>query len=294
MSEKLRTTLILGTFWLLVIAGGWYFVHFRMSKQVEQLTETEKKVSEDLNLNEELVASLPKINQELQESKYRWERRRKYIPQEEESHETYAYMDDILSKQRTTFDFDYFATEEVDSGGVHYSNYHVLGEARFIDLYRFIWYLEHLPRYMRLNSLELSEETVERKGFDAAKHWVRFDMNLSALCTSRPGFDQVVYASTMNPPASKHDPFQPPVKVVRKIPANDRGLPNVYESTLRALTPTEVYLTDQKGELKVLGLGDEVYLGRVKEILPDENRVVFSLDQLYPPRQVSLTIKAGK
>jgi hypothetical protein len=71
-------------------------------------------------------------------------------------------------------------------------------------------------------------------------------------------------------------------------------LPNVFESKLRAMTPTQIYLTDQKGELKVLQLGDEVYLGHLVDILPDENRAVFDLNQLLPPRQVSLQITEKK
>jgi len=47
---------------------------------------------------------------------------------------------------------------------------------------------------------------------------------------------------------------------------------------------------DQKGELKVMNLGDEVYLGRLVDILPDNNQAVFLLDKLEPPQTVSLKI----
>ena len=91
-----------------------------------------------------------------------------------------------------------------------------------------------------------------------------------------------------------HDPFKPPTKTKRKIPANKRGLPNVFSSTLRALTPTQVYLIDQRGELKILGLGDEVYLGKLVDIRPDDNRAVFKLDQMYPPRTIPLVLNTDK
>jgi len=294
MSYALRTTVLLGSFWLLVFLAGIYLVHFKMGSEEKDLIVKEHQLQEELSESEELVANLPAFNEDLEESRERWENRSKTIPKQEASHETYAYVDKILSSRKTTLDFDYYSTEEGDSGEVHYSNYRLSGEARFIDLYRFIWYIEHLPRYLRINSLQLAEESVEREGFDASKHWVRFDMSLSALSADRPGFDEVLYAADLKPPSGSHDPFRPPVKVVPKIPPNTKGLPNVFESTLRALTPTQAYLTDQNGELKTLELGDEVYLGKLADILPDENRVVFDLDRLYPSRRVSLSIKAAK
>ena len=44
MSYALRTTLILGGFWLLVFLGGVYQVHFRMSSQEEELTVQEQEI----------------------------------------------------------------------------------------------------------------------------------------------------------------------------------------------------------------------------------------------------------
>lgn len=294
MSYALRTTLLLGAFWLLVFLVGVYQVHIRMRTDEENLTENEKDVREELELSESLVASLPAIEDELEEIKYAWEHRRKAITKSETSHETYDYLDQILTRRQTTLNFDYASVDERDSSGIHISDYDINGEARFIDLYRFIWYIEHLPRYLRLNSMEMTENSHDAQKTTTSERWVKFRISLTALSADRPGFDAVQYAVEINPPGSSYDPFVPPQKATPKIPPNTRGLPNVFESSLRALTPTQAYLIDQKGELKILALGDEVYLGKLVDILPDENRAIFDLNQLYPPRRVPLVVNTGK
>ncbi len=294
MSYALRTTLILGGFWLLVFLVGLYQVNFRMAGKEEELLKKEQIVREELELNETLVASLPAIQEELDQSISDWENRKKLIPRHETSHGTYRYIDQILSRQKTTLDFDYMAKDVRDSAGVLYSDYEISGEARFIDLYRFIWYIEHLPRYLKLNSMELLETRIEGRESATKEKWVKFNIDLTALSADREGFDEIEYAVDINPTVKRHDPFSPPRKSKPKIPPNTRGLPNVFSSTLRALTPTQAYLIDQNGELKILALGDEVYLGKLIDIIPDKNEAVFDLRQIYPPRRVSLVVDTGK
>ena len=294
--HPLRTTLILGGFWLLVFLAGIYQVHFRMADKQALLQGQENQVSAELQSDRELVASLASTQQELEEAKHLWTYRSKAIPRYETAHETYGYLDEILRRHQSTLNFDYFAVEAYDSNGVRAANYRVLGESRYADLYRFIWYLEHLPRYIRLNSMTLAQITKEQGEEEVIdpRRWVMFEMLITAFSADRPGFDEVQYASAETAPEASYDPFAPPAVVVASVPANVLDLPNVFESKLRAMTPTQIYLTDQKGELKVLQLGDEVYLGHLVDINADENRAVFDLNQLIPPRQVSLQITEKK
>ena len=290
--HALRTTIMLGAFWLLVIVTGGYLVHFRMSAKYKDLATKEAKIRETLTADEELAYQLPVVQTELDNVKNLWAYRSKAIPKQETSHETYEYLDHILTSSKTTLNFDYFAAEVGDSGGVRSANYKVMGEAKFDDLYRFIWSVEHLPRYLRINSLQMTQSL--NKGEDQDEHtgdyWVHFELQFTALSADRPGFDEVQFASMESEPQNAFDPFRPPIKPEIAVPPNTLGLPNVFESSLKAMTLNQIYVVDQKGELKVLNIGDEVYLGRLVDILPDENRAVFQLDQLEPPQQISLKI----
>lgn len=294
MSYALRNTLLLGAFWLLIILGGVYQVHYRMKATEEELVAREKVVSEELELNEALVASLSDIEQELAEVQYRWDHRKKVIPEAETSHETYAYLDEILSRKKTTLNFDYAAIEMRDSSGIHFADYQIIGEARYIDLYRFIYYLEHLPRYLQINSIAMEENYQDTKNKNPNNRWVKFTLYVTAISADRPGFDELQYAADVKAPGSGYDPFRPQKRKRQKIPPNTRGLPNVFKSNLRAISATQAYLVDQNGKLKILSLGDEVYLGHLVDIIPEQNRAVFDLNQLIPPRKVPLTVKTGK
>jgi Tfp pilus assembly protein PilO len=290
--HALRTTILLGTFWLLIILTSGYFVHFRMKAQTEDLAAKEIQVREELATNEELAAQLPVAQMELDKVKNLWVYRSKAIPKTESAHETYQYLDRILTKSRTTLNFDYIAAEIADSGGVRSAIYRIIGESKFTDLYQFIWSVEHQPRYLRINSLQMTQALNKSDDADAhaGDYWVHFELLFTALSAERPGFDEVQFASTETEPVSEFDPFRPPIEPEIIVPPNTLGLPNVFESALKAMTPNQIYVVDQKGELKVLNLGDEVYLGRLVDILPDENRAVFQLDQLEPPQTVSLKI----
>ncbi|MFH1861676.1 MAG: hypothetical protein ABH878_02585 [bacterium] len=294
MSHALRTTLILGAFWLLVILGGTYFVHFRLKDDEEKLRKRESQVGEELRMTEELVGNIPMIHEELTKSKRLWEQRSKEIPRLETAHQTYNYLDEILSKKRTELNFDYTAGDKGDTNGVHSANYLISGEASFADLYNFIWYIEHLPRYIRINAMQLMETTIEEEGVAIPKSLVKFDMFVTALSADRPGFEEVQFASNVLPPSTGFDPFKPRIQRITQLPPNTLGLPEVFKCTLRALTPVQIYIVDQLGELKSLRVGDEVYLGTLADIVPDENRAVFKLDKMYPPQEYTLEIKVKK
>lgn len=296
--RALRTTLILGGFWLIVILTGGYLIEFRLKDQEADLKAREAMVKQELTTDEELVNNIPTVQMDLQNATQIWLYRAKAVPKREASHETYGYLDEILSRKPSTLNFDFIKAEVGDTAGIHSANYKLSGEARFTDLYAFIWYLEHLPRYIRINSLNL-QEARERSGGGPANRWVGFEMSITALSTDRLNLDDIPQAEEPTAPTVIYDPFIRPYARTAStagpvVPANTRNLPNVYECTIKALTPTQVYIKDKKGDLRVLNLGDEVYLGHLANVLPEEKRAVFELDQLTPPRQVSLVMKAEK
>ncbi|RJP80540.1 MAG: hypothetical protein C4524_03320 [Candidatus Zixiibacteriota bacterium] len=283
----------MGAFWLAIFLAGGYLVQVHLKARQEKLEARNKELQDDLRMKQNLIASYTTVESQLGAMQTVWAYRSKAIPRREAAHETYEYLDKILSRHSTSLNFDFLVLAVRDTGGVRSADYKLEGEARFPDFYRFIWYLEHLPRYLRINSMQL-QDTEAKKDGSRGEHWVRFDLNLTAISADRPGFDQIHYTANVTAPADNYDPFRQPAKAVVSVPANTLGLPNVFETRLQAMTPTQAYVIDQNGELKVLNLGDAVYLGYLMDIFPDENRVVFYLNKLVPPRQVSLRIGGDK
>ena len=284
-----RSTLILLTFWILVFLAGGYYVEGHLKGKQKTLESREAALQEELEFNQNLVAQAVGMQERLEELQESWLYRSKAIPRTETSQKTYQYLDMILPDKETSLNFDYVQTTRNDSAGIRRVNYKVTGEAKFEDLFTFVWYLEHVLPYLRVKSIDI-EETSFKKGDKAGRPWINFELDINAISASWPGFEDVDYTLDLSAPDIDFNFFKKPVKDVVRLPANRRGLPNVFESTLQAMTPSQVYLIDQTGELKILSMGDEVYLGHLVDILPDENRVEFYLSQLIPPRKISLSI----
>jgi hypothetical protein len=286
-----RSTLLLLTFWILVfLAGGWY-VEGHLKDRQKKLKEQEAALQIELTSKQNLVAKAVFMQEKLGDLRNLWLYRSKAIPSTESPHQTYEYLDQILSRRRgTSMNFDFLQGASKDSAGVHSTTYKVTGEAKFEDIFSFIWYLEHLPPYLRINSLKIEKASLFKRG-QTNRDWVSFETSLTAISADLPGFEEVEHDLNVEAPDIDYDLFRKPAKAVVKLPANTRRLPNVFEAELQAMTPSEAYIIDQNGDLKVLTLGDEVYLGYVIDIVPDANRVDFYLNQLSPPRKISLYIK---
>lgn len=284
-----RSTLILLTFWILVFIAGGYYVEGHLKGKQKTLEAREVALQEELEFNQNLVAQAVGMQEKLENLQESWLYRSKAIPRTETAQKTYEYLDMILPDKETSLNFDFVQTTKSDSAGIRRVNYKVTGEAKFEDLFTFVWYLEHILPYLRIKSIDI-KETSFRKGGKAGRPWVNFVLDLNAISANLPGFEDVDYAVDLSAPDIDFNFFRKPVKEVVRLPANRWGLPNVFESTLQAMTPTQAYLIDQTGELKILSMGDEVYLGHLIDILPDENRVDFYLSQLIPPRKISLYI----
>ena len=262
-----RSTLILLAFWILVFVAGGYYVEGHLKAEQETLEAREAALQEELEYNQNLVAQAVGLQEKLENLQESWLYRSKAIPRTETSQKTYQYLDMILPDKESSLNFDFVQTSSKDSAGIRRVNYKVIGEAKFEDLFTYIWYLEHILPYLRVKSIDI-EETSFKKGSKAGRPWVNFELELNAIAANRPGFEDVDYTLDLTAPDIDFNFFLKPVKDVVRLPANTRGLPNVFESTLQAMTPTQVYLIDQTGELKILKMGDEVYLGHLVEILP--------------------------
>jgi len=284
-----RSTLILGVFWVFLLLVGTYYVEGYLKSKQKNLKIRDDKLQSELVVKQDLVDKAVNMQETLGTIRNIWMYRSKVIPRSETAYKTYEYLDRILSRRETSLNFDFLQGDIKDSAGVHSANYKVLGEAKYEDLYSFIWYLENLPPYLRINSVKI-EHATQKKKESAEGRWVSFEINLTAISADRPGFETLDYSIDVSAPILGYDPFHRPAKEVVQLPANTKQLPNVFETKLQAMTPTQAYVIDQTGELKVLSMGDEVYLGYLSEILPDENKVVFYLSQLNPPRKVTLSI----
>jgi hypothetical protein len=184
-------------------------------------------------------------------------------------------------------DVEYIGTKQQSNFG--YAIYLLHGEATFYSLYQLICYLENGQRLIKFPKLALRGVISQRAGEEKTLPRVQFDAEMWAyyapLAELSTGF---VWRDTLD---SSIDSglFWPMISA--EVPANREDLVEVDHSQLMAVTPGRAIINDQKGRLRPLGVGDNVYLGYVSKILPEDGIVEFVLNKAGIAETVTLTVQ---
>jgi hypothetical protein len=88
------------------------------------------------------------------------------------------------------------------------------------------------------------------------------------------------------------DPFGPIIWA--DVPPNLDGLVEIERSDLKAVIPGKAFVLDQENTIRTLGEGDEVYLGYVTRIIPEEGRIECTLNKGGIIERVELQIRYGE
>jgi hypothetical protein len=173
-----------------------------------------------------------------------------------------------------------FTEEQVEQNGCGYIRYHLAGQGPFFSFGRFVQYLEHGPRLMKLVNFDIREVHKVNDDQGRIEHTVQFDADLLAYYSEQEPFADTLVgltlANTVFQPF-RHDPFRS--LITPEIPPNTFNLPNVEQSTLLAIMKGRAFISDQNNQLVMLSEGDEVYLGYVSKIMPERRQVLFLLNK---------------
>jgi hypothetical protein len=170
-----------------------------------------------------------------------------------------------------------------------YNIYNLKGEGTFENLYRFLWYIENGRRLYKIQAITLKGNPVKEKAEEAAVTLVVFEIELHAFFSSVPELAASIgWRDTIaTPPIG--NPFL--AAIAADLPPNTRGLVEVERSDLKAIIPGKAFVLDQTGIMRSLTEGDEVYLGYVSRIFPEQGRVEFTLNKAGIVEQFELRIR---
>jgi hypothetical protein len=96
---------------------------------------------------------------------------------------------------------------------------------------------------------------------------------------------------TITPNVLFVDPFSPVIS--SGIAANLRSLVEIERSDLKAVIPGKAFVLDQTNTIRTIMEGDEVYLGYVTKIIPEEGRIECTLNKGGIIEKVELKIRYG-
>lgn len=290
MSYKIRNSIALGILLFLILAVGTYIRAFNQPKSIKQIQTSMKKIDDELQNTPNLINQFNDLSATLNDTQKRWDSRNKIIPATDVTGQSYAYLSHLIDLSGA------IKLDVVYSGGQAFGNYGynvygLKGEASFDNLYKFIWYLENDRRLFKVASLSLKGVEVaptEKRQGDVV---VTFEMTLHAYYSSVSELSSSLVDRSLQPNPLNTDPFTPVIS--SGLPPNNRSLVEVERSTLKAVIPGKAFVEDQQKSIRTLQEGDEVYMGYVTRIDPQNGRLECTLNKGGIIDKVELKISFG-
>ncbi|HSQ74572.1 MAG TPA: hypothetical protein VLT13_03400 [Bacteroidota bacterium] len=290
MSYKLRNSIALGILLLLILAVGTYIRAFNLPEKITALEKEIHKIDEELQNTPNLVNQFNDLSAVLTDTQKRWEGRNKDIPPVDITAQSYAYFSHLIDLSgEVKLDMVYTGTTSQANYG--YNTYVLKGEAPFDNLYRFIWYLENDRRLYKIQTIALKGLEVAPTDEEEGKVLVTFDMNVQAFFSSVAELSSSLGERQRVPNVLAADPFEPVISA--GLPPNIDGLVEIERSDLKAVIPGKAFVLDQNNTIRTMHEGDEVYLGYVTRIVPDEGRMECTLNKGGIIEKVELKIRYG-
>lgn len=277
MSFKIRNSVILGSFWLLVTLAGAAYWFWWQPRQLNKTKTELDKVNKQLEELPTLIQEVAALTSQFQDVKRKYDSRSKEIPLNDFSSQTYAYMSRGLDEAGfMKLDMKFEGTENLAQYG--YNIYSLeAGIGQFESLYRFIYYLENGRRLYKVSSINFVQNEDIDPDTKETRKWIAFAMEFHAYFTTIAELGASLAAKSLPVPPAPYDPFNP---LVLQTLAADAPAGEINSDLLdmKAVIPGKAFFV-YSGELIVLQLGDKVWRGYVSKIDPAEGKVEFTLDE---------------
>lgn len=276
MSYKIRNTLVLATFIVLIVLVGGYLTVFSYPGKIEETSGRIKKVEAQIEPLRGIEAKYFALDSLIKSRERALSSLDKRISREVTPANTYQYLNSILA--RTGFlEFSMLYSGKKTSQSFAYNTYRLKGEAPFNRLFQFLWYLERGPEIYQIKKLTLHGVESKDPETQMPELVVPFEMEISSYYSDiadlppiKRSLDDVVVPPAINP-------FYP--HVLRNLPPNSDNLVEVERAELKAVLQDQALVADHNGRVHVLRKGSRVYLGYLNRIDPEKNQVEFTLNK---------------
>lgn len=292
MSFKIRNSIVLGVFFLLISGGGFVYWFFIQPKQLDSARNTIRDLERQLQELPALIEQVKNLTNQYFDVRRKYDSRSKIIPETDITSQTYAYMSRGIDESGDVkFNMEFTGARDLSNWG--FNSYALReGEAQFSSLYRFVYYLENGKRLYKINSLGLEQkEEVDQKTGETRK-WVGFSMELHAYYTKVPELSTSLAAKALGITRAPFNPFNPLIlqQIATEVPP---GVISANDVEVKAVLPGKAFVL-YGGELQVLHLGDRVWRGYLSRIIPQQSKIEFILDEGGIIRKVEKVINFEK
>jgi hypothetical protein len=261
---------------LVTIIGG-YITFFYQPKKIEQNTKETKKITAQLQDNTGQLNSIAQVQSKLRETLHRWNNRIKEISESDVSSQTYGYLSDIINEsgaQQLKMNLSFISSKNLKQYG--YNTYKLNGVTEFPNLMRFIWLLENGRKLYKISSLNIRSAEVQTDSTEYPQISIAYEMEVNAYFSSEKSLSMQVMKPDSTPQPITSNPFQP--SILSATPLNVRNLIDVNKISVKATANGKALVMKEDGRMVTLQVGDEVYLGKVTGVYPQEGMVEFTLN----------------
>ena len=317
MNKLLRNTLILSSFWVLLLVAGIFFIYGHQKKIRTRLLNEEKMKSDRLNELRVLKNDLSDLKNYYKRLHYISLKYKGTLASFESPGETFDYIRRELATTKSSIKLDMDFVNDSPFKSMMKRQYELRGVGKFVDIYSLLWFLENGPVFYKIESLAIN-------GMDESTNEnIRPDIDQASFNLSMVGFDrtegpkitelnrdygQPETITNLFPkkiilkksqPEKTNYASRPPQKSGEmhlpkksKSPANLAGLPEINsDCKVLAITPHSVLVRDVNGRQIKLRKGDKIFGGNLAELNTQTGQAVFQLNTNFGNKSVVLTTK---
>ena len=316
MSNEILNTLILAVVAAVAVGAGYYVTQKQQPATLEELEAKEEAILLQQAQVEDLIAQEALASGDAAEAYQRWNARYKILPDQLSSPDVVDYLNAL---SRSGFrSFDITLSGRTQQSGYSVYSYNVSGLAYFESLYAFIWNVENGRGLYRVRDVSidkevtmipLSQPAVRTRTFGAEGVEEEEDTRLEQQVVltqfslvidayfagdeamSAPDSIMAIPAEVFPPQRPQGNPFYP--HVLENLPPNVENRVDLQTAELVSVVGQQAVFRHD-GELRSLGVGDRVYLGRITSINPNEGRVVGDLNLGGIRERIELDLQSGE
>jgi hypothetical protein len=274
----------------LIVSVGTYIRAFNQPRRAKAIETEIKKIDEELQNTPNLVNEFNDLSATLTDTQKRWEARNKDIPPVDITSQSYAYFSHLIDLSGP-IKLDMLYQGLQSKGNYGFNVYSLKGEAPFDNFYRFVWYLENDRKLYKIGNMAVKGLEIAGSEKQDAQGLVTFEMQVHAYFSSVAELSSSLGERVLTPNPLNVSPFEP--VIFAGVPPNVQSLVEIERSTLKAVIPGKAFVEDQTNMIRTLHEGDEVYLGYVTKLDPENGRLECTLNKGGIIEKVDLKIRYG-
>ncbi|MER3522686.1 MAG: hypothetical protein C4326_01110 [Ignavibacteria bacterium] len=276
MSYKVRNSVVLGVLLFLIVSVGTYVRAFHLPKKQRAIEAEIKRIDDELSNTPNLINQYNELSAKVAETKKRWESRSKEIPAEDVTGRTYDYFSNLVEQSGgLKLNMVYMGSQQ--KGNYGFNVYGLRGEGPYLNLYKFLWYLENGRKLFKINSLSLKGVELPPSDKHAGDFVVTFDLTVHAFFARIPELARPSSDVPLEPNYLAQDPFEP--VITANLPPNKENLVEIERSDLKAVIPGKAFIIDQNNIFRTLEAGSPVYMGYVTRLSAEEGKIECTLNK---------------